>query len=54
VTRLQAIAAARNYRQGWTYHALKHQRHAAENAVLPAACAIKKPDSRSGKTAAEQ
>jgi superfamily II DNA or RNA helicase len=36
VTRLQAIATARNYKPGWLYHVLKHQRHAAENAALAA------------------
>jgi hypothetical protein len=36
VTRLQAIAAARNYKPGWIYHVLKHQRDAADNSVLNA------------------
>jgi superfamily II DNA or RNA helicase len=37
VTRLQAIAAARNDKPGWIYHVLKHQRDAADDAVMTAA-----------------
>jgi superfamily II DNA or RNA helicase len=37
IARLQAIAAARNYKPGWIYHVLKHRRDAADNAVVAAA-----------------
>jgi superfamily II DNA or RNA helicase len=36
VTRLQAIARARNYKLGWVFHVLKHQRDAADDAVMTA------------------
>jgi superfamily II DNA or RNA helicase len=36
IARLQAIATARNYKPGWIYHVLKHQRRAADDAVMAA------------------